>query len=151
MSSMTQQASADAPRRFRYDGKTYEVPAFNDISLKEIITFDAQAEALGISTRWDDIEELAQMSSAMTKAQAASHPLRYIMFATTIWFARRAAGEDITLEQATETKLSEIEWVPVPKDRQSGKKSAARKPAKKAAKKASSTRPGSVPDESPEE
>lgn len=132
-------AGASEKRRFRLRGKTYTVPGFDEVNIKDIIQFDQQAASMGLTARWKDIVELSQKSEGMTEVEAAGDPLSYVMLVVTIWTSRRSAGETCTFEEASEMTLSEVEWIPAPKDRQ----------PKKATKK-SASRPGSaaaVPDE----
>lgn len=125
--------AAQQKRRFTFRGKTYTVPSFDEVNLKDIIQFDQQAEAMGISARWKDIVDLARRSDKLNENEAAGDTLSYVMTVVTIWTARRAAGETCSFDEASEMTLSEVEWIPVPKDRQ-----------QKAAKKATPTRKGSV-------
>lgn len=123
-------AAGEQKRRFRFRGKTYTVPSFDEVNIKDIIQFDQQAAAMGISARWKDIVELSKKSDKMSKDEAAGDPLSYVMFVVTVWTSRRAAGETCSFDEASEMTLSEVEWIVAPKDRQpkkAAKKTAPRK------------------------
>lgn len=114
-------------------GKVYESVLLDDVSLRDILLFNAQAAAIGYPERWDDIRksarELAQLDD---DAQAQDHPAMPMVFAANVWAARRASGEDISLGDAIDVPPSEIR-VFVDEESEPGKPPA-RKGAKKSAK-----------------
>lgn len=135
--------------RFRLNGKTYEMSAINEISLKDLVLFNTQAEDMGLRNfRWDDVERTYQEISKLKSPQeAAKHPNRHLMIAVTVWISRQKAGDNVTLEEAISFGMDEIEFLPDPEDRKPGPTRGASKrkaPAKKATKKAAASRTASA-------
>jgi hypothetical protein len=110
--------------RFKIDGKTYDTASVDQISLRDVVLFNSQAADMGLPATWADIERAAGEMADMPEG-SAPHPDSLLMFAVTVWAARRIAGDDVTLEQALDVPMSSIEIVEarkVPKDRQQSKK-----------------------------
>lgn len=123
--------------RFRLRGKLYEMSSINEISLKDLLLFNTQAEELGIPERWADVELAAlDMSAMKTAREGLTHPMRNVVIAVTVWISRRAAGEDLSFSDAIDFPLAEVEFLPDPGDRKAGptKGAAKKRPAKKGSK-----------------
>jgi hypothetical protein len=118
--------------RFKIGEKLYSTASLDEVSLRDIIRFNTQAESLGIAERWHDVEVAAAEMASGTQAAAMAHPMRNVVIGVTIWASRLVAGEDVTFEQAVTFPVRELTMLPDPEDRKSGKaKGAKRAPAKK--------------------
>lgn len=135
---------------FRSDGKVYEVVEVDQISLRDVITFPRDAEAvLGEPMSWAQAQSLSAEIAALPPEERDDHPMGPFVLAVVIWSSRRAAGDAITFSECLDASF---EWVETkrPQDRKPGKRKGAKKaPAKKAAAKRP-TRPASAPDAAPE-
>jgi len=135
-----------AGERFRINGKTYRVDLLDEISLKQMLLFDEQAEDMGLRARWADVEIAVQELEGGTPADFARHPRRNLLTSATVWAAQVLAGDQVTLDEAVGMPFKKIEWIEAPKDR--------RPPAKKksaSAKASRSVRPVPSSVESPQE
>jgi hypothetical protein len=133
--------------RLKIQGKTYKVPALEDLTLDDIITLDAELqERYGSS--WVKVQRFSQEMQALAESgrteaevEAASeeHPMATLMGGVTVWMVLRVAGKrEITMKEALAIPSTSVEEVVLegPKDHM---------PAKKKASKKSSTRKGSAP------
>lgn len=118
---------------FRSDGKVYEVVEVDQISLRDLITFPRDAEAvLGEPMTWAQAQDLNRELMALSPAERDEHPMAPFVLSVVIWSSRRAAGDAVTFAECLDASF---EWVSVkqPQDRQPGKRKGAKKaPAKKA-------------------
>lgn len=109
----------------------YVLPAMNEVPLKDVILFNTQAADMGLKVNWHDIEEAAQQMAVLDlvdpEGEAPDHPLNHEVLAASLWAARRRAGEDVTLSDATDIRVSDLRWLPDPEDRKPGKSKAAKK------------------------
>lgn len=139
--------------RFKLDGRTYEMTAINEISLRDLVLFNAQAAEMGGDFRWSDVEEAAaEMQAMKTVGEASKHPRRNLVIAVTIWISRRAAGDDLSFGEAIDFPMSSVEFLPSAEDRKPGPTKARKGPAKKSTRKASARaggRPGATRSTTP--
>lgn len=129
--------------RFKIGKKVYTTAALDEVSLRDLVLFNTQAADMGLDAKWSDIERIAGEFDAMTEAEAEKHPDALLMIAVTVWVSRRVAGEDLTFGDALDFPLSQLDFLPEPKDRQPGKAKGAKKPRK-------STQPSAPVAEPPE-
>lgn len=120
-------------RRFKIgDSETvYVMRSLDEVTLSENILFNAQAADLGIAERWHDVESaayelalidlVAKVNGADAEDVAERHPLGPLVFGTQLWLARRSAGENVTLEQAVDVRITDLTFLPEPEDKKSGK------------------------------
>lgn len=145
-------------QRFKIGKRIYTQVALDEIHLKDILMFEAQAADLGLSERWDDIERIYAEVMAMAnrpdadedelEKQVERHPGSRLLTFVTIWVSRRAAGDDLSFADALDFPLSAIEYLPETADRKPGKgKGAKRSP--KASGPAESRGEDEVPPETP--
>jgi hypothetical protein len=119
--------------RFKLQGRTYNTAALDEISLKDLLVFNSQAEDMGLRRNWADVERVSEELAQLDPVKADQHPERFLVISTTIWAARRIAGDVVTLDEAVSFPLREIEFLPEPGDRKPGKPKGAKKaPAKSA-------------------
>jgi hypothetical protein len=119
---------AESDVRFKIGDKTYDTGAVDQISLRDVVLFNRQSADMGLGVTWADVERIAGEMAGMTEKDAA-HPEALVMFAVTVWAARRIAGDDVTLEEAVDVPMASIEILEArkaPKDHQPKK---ARRPA----------------------
>jgi len=133
--------------RFRINGKVYDTSKVDQVSLRDVMLFNTQAEQMGLPERWADVERITQEMAELGD-DANAHPDAIVMFGVTVWACRRLAGEDVTLDEATNVPMSQIEVLEAkkaPKDRQPKKgaksKSRASAPAASPREAAVSTTP----------
>lgn len=126
--------------RFRIHGTTYDTATVDQISLRDVVTFNAQAAEIGLGVTWNDVERISSEMAGMKKSDDP-HPEALVMFAVTVWAARRIAGEDISLGEALDVPMVDIEVIEAPK----GPKDHQPKKAKKASKSARASALAAVP------
>lgn len=99
--------------RFKLGTKEYETASVEDVTLHDTLVFEKQMRELGRPMAWPElmqmIFELAQISDPVERGK---HPDGMWSLAVTIWASRRAAGEDVTVAQAADFRLSDLEWLP---------------------------------------
>jgi len=100
--------------RFKIGDKVYDTATVDEISLRDVVSFNSQAAEMGLGVTWADVERIAT-EAADRKASDEAHPEALILFAVTVWAARRIAGEDVTLDEALDVPLKDIEIVEAPK------------------------------------
>lgn len=132
--------------RFKLQNKVYNAAALDEITLRDLVLFNTQAEQMGLARKWSDVERVSRELAAMSRAEADGHPEKFLAIAVTIWATRRTQGDDVTLEQAIDFPMNAIEFLPEPEDRKPGKRKA---PAKKAgaARKATRTSAADAADQ----
>jgi hypothetical protein len=119
-------------QRFKVGGKVYRVDSIDEVTMADILQFNAQSEDMGLHRSWADVERLGDEFTSLSDAEAETHPAKHLMITATIWAARRIAGEDITLEEMLKVKpYKDLEFLPDTADRKPGKaKGSKRAPAK---------------------
>ncbi|HJR90330.1 MAG TPA: hypothetical protein VJ782_09265 [Aeromicrobium sp.] len=118
--------------RFQFRGKIYSTAALDEPSLRDLMHLKTDLAEVGINATWSQIERAAVEIQDMTEDEAEQHPLGLVLYAATIWAARRAEGEVVRLSEVLDLRPSEVVWLPSTED-----KSGPKAPKKKAAKKAS--------------
>jgi hypothetical protein len=106
--------------RFKIGDRIYSTSSIDKVSLKDLLLFQADLKELGFTDSWSDIESAAQQMASNPEG-AESHPLALLLFATTIWASRRAAGEDIRFIDAIDVEMSELTILPATQDKAPGK------------------------------
>lgn len=128
--------------RFRIGGgKTiYSLAALDELSLKDLLALRGQLADLGVPETWNDI---VAASDEMTRMDDPDeHELSLLVFAVTIWAARRSAGDELTFGDAIDFPLSSITYLAVPQDkRPKARKAPAKKSTRTSARAASSPAP----------
>lgn len=118
--------------RFKLDGKVYSTASLDEISLRDLVLFNTQAEEIGLTRKWSDVERVAHELETLPAKEADLHPEKLLVIAVTIWASRRLAGDQLTFGEAIDFPTSHLEWLPEPEDRKPGKGKGAKKaPAKK--------------------
>lgn len=105
-----------AGERFKYGGKVYETDVLDNISLRDLMVFNRQVADMGLPLTWADVERISAEMAELDEAEAARHPDAMVMTGVVIWASRRAAGDEVTFEEAVDIPLSEIVWLEAPKD-----------------------------------
>lgn len=116
--------------RFKINGKTYDTATVDEISLRDVVLFNRQAADVGLDVKWADVERISNEMAELGDTDVP-HPDALVMFAVTIWAARRVAGDDVTLSEALDVPMKDIEFLEarkVPKDRQPKKKARSTRP-----------------------
>lgn len=110
--------------RFRIgdDPTVYTLAAVNEPSLRDLLALKAELVELGITETWQDIVDATDEMQRM-KERSDEHPLSLLVFAISIWTARRNAGDDVRFADAIDIKMSQIKWLTVPGDRKAAKAS----------------------------
>ena len=131
--------------RFRIGEKVYQTTALDEISLKDLVLFNGQAEEIGLSYRWHDVERLAQEFEELSEAEAEAHPDKLLLIAVTVWVARRAGGDVVTFGEAIDIPMARLEFLPDAEDKRPPKA----KGGKKRPPKASAPAGARVTDDDP--
>jgi len=129
--------------RFKIGSKVYSTAALDEVTLRDLMLFNTQAEDMGLSERWSDVERIGCEMAALDEDAAEAHPGKMLMIGVTVWASRRLAGEQVSLEEAVDIPVKSISFLPATEDRKPGPTKARKGPPKSPAKKA--TRPDSVP------
>lgn len=130
--------------RFKIGSKVYRLDVLDDISLRDLMVFNRQVADMGLSITWADIERISSEMAGLSDKKASQHPEAMIMTGVSIWASRRAAGDDVTFEEAVDIPVSEIVWLEGPKDHKPSAK-ARRSPSARPAKKPGAA--SSLPDQ----
>lgn len=99
---------------FILDGKQYEHVDLADILVGDQIRVERWLARADISEArtWDQVIAIAKEINALPDyAAQKAHPEFKFALTMTIWLARRAAGDDITLEDALRWKPADIIWL----------------------------------------
>lgn len=116
--------------RIKIGDKVYPTVARDEISLRDLMLFNTQAEEFGVT--WGDVEQVMGEWEGLTEEQAERHPQKFLVIGVTLWMSRRAAGEDVTFSEAVDVNLADVDFLPEPQDKSPGKAKAAKKKAPKA-------------------
>lgn len=119
-------------QRFRIGGKVYRLDTIDEISMTDVLLFNAQSEDMGLRRSWADVERLGDVFAHLSEAEAEQHPEKHLLIAASMWAARRIGGEKVTLEDVLAVRIyKDLEFLPDTSDRAPGKaKGAKRSPAK---------------------
>lgn len=98
--------------RFTLGGREYDVASVQDVTLRDTLVLEAQMRELGREMTWPDLTTMILKLSKIKDDKArAAHPDAMWSLAVTIWASRRAAGEDVTIAQAADFRMSDLQWV----------------------------------------
>lgn len=131
--------------RFKIGERIYHSTTLEDLSLKDIVLFNQQADEIGLQARWADLEQASEEIAEMTVAEADRHPHKFLVIAATVWASRRLAGEDLAFGEAIDFPASDFVLLPEPEDKKPGKPKGASKP-RKAPKKTVASSPAGDPE-----
>lgn len=104
------------------NGKKYPGTSMSDLSLKRTLELQRELVTTGISSArtWNEVQSLMEAFIRMKPAERANHPEALFLTALTIWAARVAAGDDVTLLEACDIPPSAVQWVAEPEDHAEG-------------------------------
>jgi hypothetical protein len=123
-----------ATARFKIGSKVYNTALLEEITLRDLMLFNTQAEDMGLSERWSDVERTAMEMSELDEDAAEKHPGKMLMIGVTIWASRRLSGEAVTFEEAVDVPMASIVFLPATGDRKPGPTKARKGAAKKTTK-----------------
>lgn len=92
-------------------GKEYPVATQNDATLADFV---ALKDATGLTRK--DLRELGERVSKMTEAEAEDSEDAMLATGVTVWLTRRRAGEHLTLEEACDFPLAQLQFIVEPGD-----------------------------------
>jgi len=119
--------------KFAIAGKVYDVVDVKQLSMKDMLLFEQQTEAMGRRLTWADVTRWRNELEALPDDKArGEHPDSLWLTAVSVWAARRASGEDVTFEQAVDFPAADIKFIATPADRKPKKAAAGKAPARKA-------------------
>ena len=94
-------------------GKVYDIAAgARKVSLTTLAVLQRD---YGVSMKIMD-DAAQRFNKAKSPMEALDDPQVLLAFRVMVWLARRAAGEVLTLDEATDFPMDEVEWVPEPGD-----------------------------------
>lgn len=98
--------------------KTYPGTTMSELSLKRTLELQRELATTGISSArtWNEVQSLMESFVKMSAEERARHPEALFLTALTIWAARVAAGDDVTLLEACDIPPSAVRWVAEPAD-----------------------------------
>jgi hypothetical protein len=103
--------------RFTIDGELYTTTSLDSISLKDLMVFNTQMADLGLPYTWGDIESASEEMVGLSDGEASRHPMAPLLTGLTIWASRRAKGEQLTIAEAVDVRLSSLVFLPATQDR----------------------------------
>lgn len=101
-------------QKVRIQGRVYDVESAQDLTLKDILTIESQFAQLGIPLAWSDLLELTEEFKTLSQDAVKSHPKAPIVIALMVYATRRAAGDEVTVSEAIDFPMSELEFIPLP-------------------------------------
>lgn len=131
-------------QRFKLAGKVYRLDTIDEVTMSDVLLFNAQAEDMGLRRAWSDVERLGDLFAGLPEREAEAHGEKHLMIAASIWAARRIAGErELTLEDVLSVRIyKDVEFLPDTSDRAPGK---SKGPKRAAAKKSQRPRRSGSP------
>jgi hypothetical protein len=119
--------------KFVIEGKVYDAVDVNKIKMKDMLLFEVQTADFGRRITWEDVlrwHTEVDILEAEKKDGGRQHPEIMWLTAVAIWAARRAAGEDVTFDQAVDVAANDIKQLPDPGDHKKPAASGKAKPRK---------------------
>lgn len=101
--------------RFSIKGKVYDAATLDDVTLRDTLVFESQMAELGRPMSWGDLLDLvAHLATIDDPTKRGKHPDATWSLAVTVWASRRMAGENVTISEAADFRLTDLEWVTEP-------------------------------------
>jgi hypothetical protein len=101
---------------FRIDGREYEMSSIRRVTLRDTLTFNAEARRADLGITWAGLLALVDEVTALTVAERVNHEGTWLLMAAVIWSSRRSQGEDVSFLDAIDVPLEDIEWFGDPQD-----------------------------------
>lgn len=101
---------------FFIDGREYEMSSIRRVTLRDTLTFNAEARRAGLGITWAGLLALVDEVTALTVAERVNHEGTWLLMAAVIWSSRRSQGEDVSFLDAIDVPLEDIEWFGDPQD-----------------------------------
>lgn len=99
---------------FILNGKTYTHVDLADILVGDQIRVERWLAKADISEArtWEDVIAIAKEINQLPNfAAQKAHPEFRFSITMTVWLARRAAGEDVTLDEALQYRFDDVTWL----------------------------------------
>lgn len=100
--------------RFKIGAKIYEAASVDRLSMGDLLRIRSETEAIGIPMTWPEVKTLLEEISILDDAE--EHPQAMLVIGLTIWASRLNAGEKISLADAVDFPLGDLQWLPEPED-----------------------------------
>jgi len=98
--------------KYIIDGREYPaIKSLDDVTLATQMTLE---RSTGMTRA--DVDDLFKRVAAMSETEAYRSDDALIAFGIGVWFARRAAGESLSLEAACDVPMSKVQYVVEPGD-----------------------------------
>jgi hypothetical protein len=140
-----------ATARFKIGEKVYTTGSIDKVTLRDLLTFQADLDELGMGASWSDVETAAEEIGALPDDEAQKHPRALLVFATTIWASRRAAGEAIRFIDAIDFEMGDLTMLPAPADKAAKKADPTRAAKKPQPQQSASEEGADLPDDGAED
>ena len=85
---------------FRIDGREYEMSSIRRVTLRDTLTFNAEARRADLGITWAGLLALVDEVTALTVAERVNHEGTWLLMAAVIWSSRRSQGEDVSFLDA---------------------------------------------------
>ncbi|MBK8399923.1 MAG: hypothetical protein IPL29_02280 [Propionivibrio sp.] len=89
---------------FFIDGREYEMSSIRRVTLRDTLTFNAEARRAGLGITWAGLLALDEVT-ALTIAERVNHEGTWLLMAAVIWSSRRSQGEDVSFLDAIDVPL----------------------------------------------
>lgn len=101
--------------RFRIADAEYDAATIEDITLRDTLVFERQMADLGRPMSWPDMMRMiVRLAAIPDPSTRGEDPDAMWSLAVTIWASKRLAGEDVTVAEATDFRLSDLVFLPDP-------------------------------------
>ena len=95
---------------FRIGDTVYEMSSIRRVTLRDTLTFNAEARRADLGITWAGLLALVDEVTALTVAERVNHEGTWLLMAAVIWSSRRSKGEDVSFLDAIDVPLEDIDW-----------------------------------------
>lgn len=114
--------------RFKIADKVYEASSVDRLSMGHLLRIESETEAVGCRMTWAEVQALLEELAGIAEAEAENHPAALFVIGLTVWASRLNAGETVTLAEAVDFPLGDLQWLPEPGDHKEPKNPTQRPP-----------------------
>lgn len=101
--------------RFKIADAEYDAATIEDVTLRDTLVFERQMADLGRPMSWPELMRMVMRLAAIADPSARGEdPDAMWSLAVTVWASKRLAGEDVTVAEAVDFRLSDLVFLPDP-------------------------------------
>lgn len=102
--------------KFRIQGRMYDMADLEQLTIRDTLLLQGQTAALGREITFGEVVAMAKRMGTLTSEERERDADCMWVFACSIWASKRLGGDDCTLNDVIDLRLSEIDVVADPKD-----------------------------------